>query len=390
LSHPDADSEHAAIAERAARAGVRRVQVLAFRDLDDPDAGGSEVHAHQLCTNLAIAGLDVVHHTGRVRGAPQETQRDGARVVRRGGRVGVFARTVVDVRSGRLGPCDGIIEIFHGIPFFAPIWARHTPQIGVVHHVHLGTWQHLLPTPGAQIGQLVEAHLVPRVYRGRRLVTVAASTRDEMVRQYGVSPDDVRVVENGVHERFSPGGTRSPAPLIVAVTRLVPQKGVDDVLEAMALVRQRLPAVRLAIVGDGPERGRLRQRIRELTLEDVVELVGYQSADAVVDWYRRAWVTVTASHREGFGLTITEAAACGTPAVARRIPGHSDAVIDGVTGLLADGVEGIADALLRVLEDDELRARLGGAAVERARTLRWDASARGIFDALCDVVERRR
>src|SRR5690349_8619160 len=117
------------MADRAARAGIRHVHVLGFRDLEDAAAGGSELPAEEICTHLARAGLEVVHHTGRVTGAPEELVRDGVRLVRRGGRVGVWPRTALDHRSGRLGPCDAILEIFHGLPFFSPLWARSVPQV---------------------------------------------------------------------------------------------------------------------------------------------------------------------------------------------------------------------------------------------------------------------
>ena len=112
--------------------------------------------------------------------------------------------------------------------------------------------------------------------------------------------------------------------------------------------------------------------------------------DELVDWYRRAWVVASASLREGFGLTLTEAAACGTPAVARRIPGHVDAVVDGRTGLLADDVPGLADALAQLLDDRALRERLGAAALEHARPLRWERTRPRSLDALCDDADRRR
>jgi glycosyltransferase involved in cell wall biosynthesis len=382
--------EHEAIARRAERSGMRRVHVLAFRDRDDPEAGGSELHASQVGAHLVRAGVEVTHHTAAVPGLPSEVLRDGVRVVRRGGRLGVFPRTALDERSGRLGPCDGIVEVFHGVPFFAPVWARRIPQIGVVHHVHLGTWGQLLGQPGATVGELLERHLVPRAYRRRDLVTVAASTRDEIVRAYRVPPEQVRVVPNGLHPRFSPGGTRAPGPLVVAVTRLMPQKGGRDLLATMAAVARGYPATRFAVVGDGPELAMLQQEAVRLGIADAVTFAGRVPDDELVDWYRRAWVVLSTSHREGFGLTLAEAAGCATPTVARRIPGHTDAVLDGRTGILADDVEGMADAVVRLLGDGDLRAALGRAGRDHALALRWEATARGIFDALCDVADRRR
>ena len=89
----------------------------------------------------------------------------------------------------------------------------------------------------------------------------------------------------------------------------------------------------------------------------------------------------SASLAEGWGLSLTEGAGCGTPAVATDIRGHRSSVVDGVTGVLAAPAD-LGDALARVILDDALRLRLGQAALERARTLTWDASALGIIRVL--------
>ena len=88
-------------------------------------------------------------------------------------------------------------------------------------------------------------------------------------------------------------------------------------------------------------------------------------------------------------MTITEAAACGTPAVATRISGHKDALVDGKTGLLAEPGE-LADALHRVLSDSELRASLSKAAEKHAEQFTWEATAHGTLQVLVDQVRRWR
>lgn len=380
---------HARMRSDADRSGVRRIHVFAFRDRDDPEAGGSEEHAHQVCRHLALAGREVTLHTGRVPSGPAELRRDGYRVVRRGGRYTVFAASILDELTGRLGPADAVVEIFHGVPFFAPLWSR-APQLGVVHHVHLGTWHLLLPGPPGHVGHAVERHLVPRVYRGRALVTAAPSARDEMVTGYGFDPRDVEVAPHGVDARFAPGGARAPHALVLCVARLMPQKGVDELLRAVVAVRDAVPDVEVVVVGDGPQRGQLGALVRDLGVGDNVRFVGRVDDDDLVGWYRRAWVVASASTREGFGLTLTEAAACGTPVVASRIPGHVDAVEEGLSGLLADDTEELALGLVEVLRDAELRGRLSRGALEHARAFRWEESAAVLLRVLCGEADRRR
>ncbi len=390
--HPsdlEREAVHRAITERAARSGITRVHLLAFRDRDDPEAGGSEVHAAQVASHLAAAGLEVEHHTGRVRGRPDEVERDGVFVHRHGGRLGVFPRTMLALRRSHLGAGDGIVEIFHGIPFFAPLWARCTPQVAVVHHVNLGNWHNLLPPPGAAVGHLLERLAVPVVYRGRPIVAISASTRAEVLDAYRSAPERVPVAWCGVDPAFTPGGERAPDPLVVAVARMMPAKAIPDLVAAFATVRRCVPTARLVLVGDGPTRPAVQAAVRAHGLDAAVELTGHVTDEELVRWYQGAWVVASASRREGFGLTFTEAGACGTPAVATRIPGHVDAIVDGTTGFLGDDAPAIADALVRVLEDPELRARLGAGALAHAATFRWELGAQVVLETLCDDADRR-
>jgi len=372
---------------RAAAAGVHRVHLFAFRDLDDPTGGGAEEHAAQVCAHLALAGLDVTMHTGRVKGAPAQITRDGYRVLRRGGRLGVFAAAPFDEITRRMGPCDGLIEVFHGVPFFAPLWSRK-PQIGLVHHVHLGTWDMLLPGPLGRVGEFFERHAVPIVYRKRALVTAAPSALDEIVEHYRADPSRIAIAYHGVDPRFSTGGQRWPRPLVLAVARMMPQKGIDDLLPVLVNVRSRVPDVEVVIIGDGPHRERLEARATSLGGGDWLRFVGRVSDDELVEWYQRAWVVTSASKREGFGLTLTEAAACGTPVVATRIAGHIDAVADGHSGLLVGSPAEMTDAIVGLLGDPDWRDALSAGALEFAASFTWEASTASLFDALCDEADR--
>ena len=104
--------------------GVARIHVLAWRDLDDPDAGGSEVHADELMTRWSAAGLEVLHRTSAALGAAAAVRRHGYAVIRRGGRYGVFARAAAAEVLGRMGRSDALVEVWNGMPWFSPLWYR--------------------------------------------------------------------------------------------------------------------------------------------------------------------------------------------------------------------------------------------------------------------------
>ncbi|MEO0605049.1 MAG: glycosyltransferase, partial [Myxococcota bacterium] len=133
-----------------------------------------------------------------------------------------------------------------------------------------------------------------------------------------------------------------------------------------ALDRELLRLVRLL---------RVERRIAELDAEEWCTIEGRVAPDVLLDAYRSAWLVASTSRAEGWGMTLTEAAACATPAIATRIPGHSDAVVDGQTGILVDTDDELAPAITRLLTDHDLRRRHAAAAAARSALFSWDRTA---------------
>lgn len=365
-------------AEALAR-GLRRVEVLAWRDLDDPEAGGSELHVHEVARRWAEAGLDVTVRTSAVGGAPRQVRREGYRVDRRWGRYAVFPANALRRAADGDRRADGLVEVWNGMPFLSPLWRRRT-RVVFLHHVHAEMWRMVLPPALARLGEAMELRIAPPLYRRTPVVTLSESSRREIESVMGLRR--VEVVPPGVDARFTPGPGRASAPTVLAVGRLVPVKRLPLLVDVLAHVRRRLPDLRGVIVGEGYARPDVEAAVRRVGGEEWIELVGHCSVDELVAHYRRAWLLASVSRREGWGMTVTEAGACATPAVVSAIPGHEDAVVDGVSGLLAGGPEELAAAMVRVLGDRVLRQRLGRAALVRAGELSWEATALGTLRVL--------
>ena len=385
----DRAGEIAKLGDIAAASGLRRVSMLAWRDLDDPEAGGSEVHASTIAKLWAEAGIEVTMRTSFAAGHPQVTWRDGYRVIRKAGRDLVFPRGVFSEMMGWHGARDGLVEIWNGMPWFSPVWASG-PRICWLHHHHAEMWDMTLPRRLARMGRLLESRIAPPFYRRVPIVTLSDSSKRELIEEMGFKAKRITVVPPGIDPRYTPGTEKSPTPLVVAAGRLVPVKRFEDLIDVLVRVKATQPELRAVIVGEGYKREELEAQIHEARAEEWISLPGRVDDDELLDLYRRAWVIASAAAREGWGMTLTEAAASGTPAVATRIAGHMDAVAHDRSGLLVDGRDEFVSALDRVLRDTELRRRLSAGAREHAENFTWEATARGTLEVLAAAARRRR
>jgi glycosyltransferase involved in cell wall biosynthesis len=373
----------------AALAGLQRIEIVAWRDLDHPEAGGSEIHAARIAERWAAAGIDVTLVASRAPGAERAVTRDGYRVMRPAGRYSVFPVVGASALSRRRGRPDGTVEVWNGMPFFSPMWAPH-PRAVFLHHVHDGMWDLVLPTPLAKVGKLIERRLAPSLYRGTPVVTLSESSRQGILDLLRLDPAQVTVVPPGVDERFAVGGKRDTDPLLVAVGRLVPYKRFDLLIEILVRVKESHPDLQAVIAGEGSERTALEHLIATHHAQDWLRLPGRVDDEALLDLYRRAWALLSTSAYEGWGLTISEAAACGTPAVVSPIAGHIDAIQEGVSGFLAEPGPAIEDALHTILSNQIVRRRLERGALQHSRQLTWDLTALQTLQVLAGDAVRSR
>lgn len=353
-----------------------KVLALNWRDLSHPEAGGAEVHLHEILSHWVKSGDVVTLAASSFPGASAEDSLGGVRILRRGDwwnanfEVAALARQEL-ARGGY----DLVVEDINKIPFLAPRWTK-LPVLAMVPHLFGATVFQETAAPMAMYVVAWEG-LIPGTYRRSRFLAISESTRDDLVAR-GVSRDRIDVVYCGMdHTRYQVGGRRDEKPLIVFLGRLRKYKGVQVLLEAMPAVWEKIPEAQVVVVGDGPFRGELERLARRLG-QGRITLTGGIPAAEKVSWLQRAWVTVNPSPKEGWGLTVIEANACGTPSVSSRSPGLRESVRDGETGLLVEhgSPAALAEGLVRVLGDAPLRERLGRAATEWARTFTWERCAR--------------
>lgn len=257
-------------------------------------------------------------------------------------------------------------------------------------------WPIVMYTHGEEVVQRTYNRLArlrsPALRAADQVITVSSFTRDRLISDFGVPAERISLVTPGVdHARFQPRSGEAPAtPFVLAVGRLIERKGFDRLIEAFSLVASDFPEVDLVIVGKGPEEDRLRTIAATSPAAERITFRG-GTDDATLDRLYRDCMLFAMPNRtlpdgdtEGFGLIFLEANACGKAVIGGRAGGATDAVVDGVTGLLVDGDDpaSIAAALRRLLGNPDERHAMEQAGLARARTLGWDATARSFLEAV--------
>jgi glycosyltransferase involved in cell wall biosynthesis len=358
-----------------------KILVLNWQDRLNPQAGGAETHLHEVFGRLVGRGHQVTLLVSGWRGAAARAVVDGMDVHRTGRRFtfniaapGYYRRRLVD------RDFDVMVEDLNKVPLLAPFWARHRVAL-LVHHLFGGTAFQEAALPVAAATWLLERPL-GRVYRRVPTMAVSRSTAQDLGRR-GFPEEEIAIVPNGVDlARFGPASTvdRFDAPTILYLGRLKRYKRVDLPIRALASLRNDGVAARLIIAGTGDHARSLRSLCDDLGLDrEAVEFRGFVSEEEKVELFRRAWLHVLTSPKEGWGITNLEAAACGTPTVASDSPGLRDSVLDGETGFLVPhgDVTALAERIRRVLQDPALRDELGRRARHFATRFTWDRAAEG-------------
>jgi glycosyltransferase involved in cell wall biosynthesis len=353
------------------------VKLLAFnwRDPEHPEAGGAELHLLEILSRAVRDGDQVTWLAEAFPGSGPEAQVQGIRILRRGSWYNAHLALAQLYRRKLLGErFDLVLEDINKVPFFTPCYVR-APVLAVVPHLFGAT---VFREASPILGALVWAHesLIPLVYRGVPFLAISESTRNDLVRR-GIPRDHVAVALCGLdHSRYSvtvPPANRT-RPIVVFVGRLRKYKGAQHLIRAFPEVVRRQPSARLNIVGDGPYRAALERLARSLGIGDRIGFLGALSQRDKVDALNQAQVAAAPSPKEGWGLTVIEANACGTPVVASRSPGLVESVRDGETGILVPhgDVTALAGAIVGLLNDRARRLTMAEAGVRWARGFTWE------------------
>ena len=372
-----------------------------------PAAGGAEKHLHRIFGKIVEMGHTVVLFTTTFPGAKEREVVDGIQVIRKGGDLMFQLTVALNLKKlDREFDFDVVVEDLNKLPVFAH-WFVRKPLLVQMHHL----WRKSIFAEAVfpvAFGVWFFERIIPFFYRTQNFVVVSPSTKKELA-EIGVDESRISVIYNGsemppVAAQFRGDSCESNenvpvqdnalknarAPYFIWLSRVHRYKGIWTALEAFEKFSTKHPEVKLYVVGDGPLLKKLPTWIQSHGLDGKVVLTGFVSAARKYELLSSSLALLQTSYKEGWGLTVMEAAQLSKTTIASDVPGLCDSVRDGETGILfpSGDTAACASAMEKIYGDAELRASLGKNAKRYALTFSWEKSARETLELLERTIER--
>ena len=353
------------------------------------------MHLREVARRWVEWGHEVTLFCGKYKGCKESEVMDGVETIRRGDPYTVYLHATKQyLWNLRKRDYDFIIDDVNGVPFFTPLYVQR-PKVAIMHHLVQDIFFKELPWHKAIVGCATE-RMIPLIYQNTPFIAVSDSTKKDLI-EFGIQKEDITVIYNGINHEIYRVNPRSKSlrPYVIYLGRIKRYKNLDHLLKAMKIVIEQLQRSQinmdpiLTIAGRGGYE-ELKELTNRLGITEYVQLLGEISEAEKVTLLQDAIVYITASMREGWGLGVTEAAACGTPAIAYEVPGLRDTIINDETGLLTPygNIESLAEAVLKVLTDKTLRAKLSRNAFKWANNFSWEETAKETLKVIKKIMEQ--
>ncbi|MCF7862008.1 glycosyltransferase family 4 protein [Candidatus Woesearchaeota archaeon] len=370
-----------------------RILIIGWRDIMHPKAGGMELVAYEEAKYFIKWGHEVIWLTQRFKGCKRKEKIDGINIIRVGGDYSTYLMAPLYYLSHLRDKIDVLIENNIGLPYFTPFFCWK-PKVVITHHLIKDMYFVEAGFPLSNICYFIENTLAPKLYWNEQFVAVSEATKKDMIVS-GYNPKKISIVHNGLnHEIYKPGNTlKSKKFHLVYVGGIKKYKRIDILLDAFEKIESEVPNVHLDLIGAfdyvGGKNPYMSQ-VKRYRLEKKVTFHGFLSDDEKVRILQRGHIFVSASGREGWGLVILEANACGLPAVVLDLPAFRESIKDGKTGLIANSVDEFAIGIIGLLKDENKLRKMSKDAIDWSKEFNWENSARQVLKIIEDQnIEQR-
>jgi glycosyltransferase involved in cell wall biosynthesis len=299
--------------------------------------------------------------------------------------VSVYLRAWQYYRKHLVGWADVVIDEVNTVPFFAKYYVRE-PNILFVHQLCREIWFYQLPKVLGWVGYLAEPVYL-RMLSDRKAVTVSESTRKDLMR-FGFDPARIEVITQGITVEAAPDISaiqKYADPTLLSIGAIRAMKRTMDQVEAFEIAKAKIPNLKLKIAGDASDGygKRVLKRIAASPYRDDIEYLGRVGEGHKIELMRKSHLVLQTAIKEGWGLTVTEAAAQGTPAIVYDVDGLRDSVSEMLTGRVVErSPELMAEAIVKILGRGDMYVDVRMAAWARSRELNFAKSCAGLMQSL--------
>lgn len=352
-----------------------KILIFNWRDIKNPLAGGAEILTHEHTKRWAEKGHKVVLFSSAFLGCKKEETIDGVRIIRSGNRLTVYYQAFCYYKKYFQGQYDVVVDEINTIPFFTPFYVKE-PLLVHINQLAREVWFHEIPFPFSLLGFLVEPWYL-KIYRSIPVITISQSSKEDLL-NLGFSKTNIQTIPMGMNLQIRRRKNKEKEPTLIWVNRVIKSKRLEHALKAFKYVKRKIPNAKLWIVGPlSPSyRDRLQRLVQKLGLKDII-FYNYVEERRKQELIQKAHLIISTSVREGWGLTITEANALGTPAVVYNVAGLRDSTKNNETGLICEEntPQFLAENIVRLLENNSLYQRLQEGAYRWGKEFSWDKSA---------------
>jgi len=347
-----------------------RILILNWKDIKHPHAGGAEIVTHEFAKRLVQLGHTVYLFCQKSHQLKSEETIDGIHVCRQGSYLSVYFWAVWLYRKRFKNTIDIVIDQFHGLPFFTPLYVKK-PILAYIHEVAGEIWFADFIFPLSLIGYFIEK-LQFRLYQNICFLTHSISTKKELI-TYGIAQQNVTVIIPTIARVSHRSYQKSEHPALIYLGRLGPIKRIELLVKSVSILKKSFPKLGVWLVGSGKP-GYTRQLLHQidtLKLKHIITLFGHVSEAKKRALLKRAWINVHPSLKEGFGLTVVEAAALETPTVSFDVGGLRDLIRHNKTGILVKShtPQALAEAIEELFSTPKKLDSLSAEAYKWSQTL---------------------
>lgn len=355
-----------------------KILIFNWRDPKHTWAGGGEIYIFE----QAKRWVKMRHEVYVFCGEDQEKKlanfeiKDGIKIYRKGGRYSLFLWALWYYLKIFKEKSDIVIDVVNGVPFFTPLFCR-TPKVCYVYHIHGRQFFYEMPFPLNYLGYLIERFIFPLIYMDVQVVAISHTTKREL-ENIGFNGKKISIVYSGINKLNQQKAlkTKFAKPTLLYLGRIKKYKRVGLLVNIFPKIIEKVPNARLIIAGWGTEASSIANLVMKNPLRRKISLMGPVSDEEKKSLLSKSWIFVNPSIGEGWSISVIEANMHGTPAISFTVPGLTESIQDGKTGLLAKNEDDLINKICEVLSNKALRETLSTNAITWAGNYNWDKTAR--------------